>query len=171
MRGRSQSSSPSTSWSSCSSTSRPKSAWILYYMVVYAIYHPVVHIYHMHLLQYKCGASEQFCLSEKGGPRKGLGSRTLLCLGCSSCLLLFTCLSLLHPLRLNLGVLLLCQDPFLNPCLYRSLSMLPCMHISLDVLYPRAPPVEIHVSFYMTVSTLHPPRHFELWDLPYSALC
>lgn len=36
--------------------------------------------------------------------------------------------------------------------------MLPCVRMSLDALYPHAHPAETHVSFYMTVSTLHPPR-------------
>ena len=50
--------------------------------------------------------------------------------------------------------------------------MLPCVRMSLDAVYLHARPAETHVSFYMTVSnSILPEKHFELWDLPYSALC
>lgn len=81
----------------------------------------------------------------------------------------FICLLFIYPLRLNLDVLPLGQERFLNPCPYRISSTLP--RKPLYVLC--SPTSEVHISFYMAIST-HLPRFFfffELWDLPYSALC
>lgn len=156
--------SPSTSWSSCSSPSCPKSAWTLYYRVIYAIcYIPACSTYfHMYLLQDKCGASEQFWYKKSVAPEKDLVGGCSLCLRCSSCPLLFTCLSLLHPLRLNLGVLLLCQEPFSNPCPHRSLSMLPACSCLLMHYILMLALLKFTFPLHDCLTLIHSERHLSL---------